>query len=114
MQSVSPKNLMLCGMVGQLVCGIYLAFVNDFWLQSLARLLCSISCAQMYTAGTAICKRFIFIICFQLFKLVDRLNAGAGPNGDWPMTWLLDLIPTIPSVDSIQFRFLYRVGKWFL
>lgn len=54
--SISPRNLMLCGMLSQIICGCSLAFIDVFWIQCVVRWLCSVSCAQMYTAGTVICK----------------------------------------------------------
>lgn len=45
---------MLCGMFGQLITGLLLAFLDDYKWQLFMRYLNSVSCAQMFTAGQMI------------------------------------------------------------
>lgn len=52
--SISPKNLMLYGMLGQLISGLSLAFLDDYKWQLAMRFLNSVACAQMFAAGQMI------------------------------------------------------------
>ncbi|XP_061394449.1 solute carrier family 22 member 3-like [Musca vetustissima] len=53
---VSPKRLMLYGMIGQIICGNMTGLVSTFVLHVYYRCLTSIFCAFMYTSGQVICK----------------------------------------------------------
>lgn len=52
----SPRNVMLFGMLSQIICGNLTGLVSQFQLHNLFRCLSAVCCAQMYTAGSMICK----------------------------------------------------------
>lgn len=57
--SISPRRVMLIGMLAQIFCGNVTGWVNSYGLHVFFRCLSAVSCAQMYTAGAVICKHLI-------------------------------------------------------
>lgn len=57
--SISPRVLMVRGMIVQIIVGCLTGLVSNYVLHMALRCLASICCAQMYTAGHVICK-FLF------------------------------------------------------
>lgn len=53
---MSPRHVMLLGMVAQIFCGCITGLTNSFIVHIFFRCLSAVSCAQMYTAGQMICK----------------------------------------------------------
>lgn len=55
--SISPRKLMLYGMLSQIITGCTAGWVPYYEMHMLFRLLASASCAQMNTAGQMICNK---------------------------------------------------------
>lgn len=53
---ISPKNVMLIGMVAQIACGVLTGYIPDFSLHCFFRCSSAVCCALMMTAGQTICK----------------------------------------------------------
>lgn len=54
--SVSPRHVMLTGMVVQMFCGNAAGLVRVYELHVLFRCLSASTCALMYTSGQMICR----------------------------------------------------------
>lgn len=54
--SVSPRHVMLTGMVVQMFCGNAAGLVRVYELHVLFRCLSASTCAMMYTSGQMICR----------------------------------------------------------
>lgn len=63
LEYISPRRVMLIGMITQIACGNITGLVNSYELHVFFRCMSAVCCAQMYTAGHMICKknRFNFI-----------------------------------------------------
>ncbi|XP_075166019.1 solute carrier family 22 member 3-like [Haematobia irritans] len=80
LKSVSPKRLMLYGMLGQIVCGNMTGLVNTFMLHVYYRCLTSAFCAFMYISGQVIISditagkaRTITITLSELFSSIGLI-----------------------------------------
>lgn len=60
--SISPKNVMVIGMVAQIVCGNLTGLIKVYEIHVLFRWLTACTCALMYTSGQMICKFFLLFI----------------------------------------------------
>lgn len=72
--SFSPRKIMLFGMITQVFCGCITGLVNDFSLHIFFRYLSAVCCAQMYTAGSMICKTNLQL--FFISRLIFFLNSN--------------------------------------
>ncbi|XP_073819662.1 solute carrier family 22 member 19-like [Musca autumnalis] len=80
LKSVSPKSLMLYGMIGQIICGNLTGLVSTFVLHVFYRCLTSMFCAFMYTSGQVILsditagkQRTMTIILSELFSSIGLI-----------------------------------------
>ncbi len=55
---MSPRNLMMQGMILQIFIGCLAGLVSNYEMHMLLRYLAAVCCAQMYTAGQVICERY--------------------------------------------------------
>lgn len=71
LESISPRRVMMIGMVSQIICGNLTGLVNSYELHVFFRCLSAVCCAQMYTAGQMICKFYILKnLCGEEFVVV--------------------------------------------
>lgn len=67
--SLSPRNVMLVGMITQIISGCLTGLVNNFGLHILFRYLAAVCCALMYTPGLMICRcHLLFILSLSVFR----------------------------------------------
>lgn len=117
--SVSPRRVMLIGILCQMVFGILTGMVRIYVAHTLFRCLSAFSCALMYTSGTMICEYklnannskienlLIFIVCLHS----DRYHRWHGENyyhHSFRIV-LVDWIDITPSILSI-----YTKSIWFV
>lgn len=62
--SLSPRNIMLVGMILQIISGCLTGMVNKFTLHIFFRYLAAVFCALMYTPGLMICRCHLYFYFF--------------------------------------------------
>lgn len=81
--SISPRYLMLIGMITQIILGCSTGLVDNYNLHMFFRYLAAVCCALMYTPGLMICK---FCLCdihhFAHFHSIDFILLSHSTKND--------------------------------